>query len=486
MASGERRLDIVIAAQSRTAAAYSAELSRVRAFAGGMRALALSIGGAFAAVGLGAFLRESLKAFGEQEKASAELATSLAFLGERASATQAGVEMMATTLQRSTTVADEATIGLAAYIARVGELSGRPLEEATKAALGLSRALGIDATMAARQYLRALQGTFTTLGRSIPLLQQAKTDAERLAIVNELAAKGLVQLATDAQTSEGRLTQLHNAINDVQETIGEALAPVVIQLANVFLNNADHFKHWGETLKFQVVSAIAVFENFGDVLDNVLAGANLALQSWADVVDNTFANLFGRIEQGFRNIEQLARNLDPGRSLLQAPANFMMKLLTRAASGTLSAGFEAFTPQPLTESGATQSARQAAENARARLERMLQNTIEELLGPGPAPGLPEGIDFHALSGLSNDKAKKIRGLSSLGGRGGGDTVLSRQFLGLSDQFADAQQRELAAIRVAAERTAAIEKQNNEYLKELSAWALRNRTDPDGGGIELPD
>ena len=98
------------------------------------------------------------------------------------------------------------------------------LGAATKQAIGLAEALGLDSAAAAKYTALARQGEFTILQRYVTALREATTQAEKQAIVTDLMNKGWEQAQRNATTTSGALEQLGNAFGDLGETIGDLVS----------------------------------------------------------------------------------------------------------------------------------------------------------------------------------------------------------------------------------------------------------------------
>jgi hypothetical protein len=98
------------------------------------------------------------------------------------------------------------------------------MEEATKGAIGLSKAFGINSRRAILGISNAMQGQFTTLQRYIPELRTAETEAEKMAIVQEKMAAGFEVAKAEADNGYGAMQQLNNAVGDYKETLGQSIA----------------------------------------------------------------------------------------------------------------------------------------------------------------------------------------------------------------------------------------------------------------------
>ncbi len=107
-------------------------------------------------------------------------------------------------------------------------LTSDNIEEATKVAIDLAGALGMDLNTAMRYVAQAGQGNVTMLGRYIPALRDLKTEGMSSGeIIKFLGDKVNGFGEAIGQTTIGKIQQMKNAIGDLKEAFGEFLAPVV-------------------------------------------------------------------------------------------------------------------------------------------------------------------------------------------------------------------------------------------------------------------
>jgi len=176
-----------------------------------------------AATAIVGIAKKTIDAYGVQEKAERKLASALGH-------TNKGLLAQASALQQVSSHGDEAIIAVQALISNMGIAEG-DIGNATKMAIGLSEALGVDLNMAAKAAAGAIQGDTNMLTRYIPLLKTTKDETEKLAIVQEVANKGLIQARDAAETMSGSMEQAGMAVGDAAEALGGLLAPTVTAVA---------------------------------------------------------------------------------------------------------------------------------------------------------------------------------------------------------------------------------------------------------------
>jgi hypothetical protein len=190
-----------------------------------------------------------LNAYSKQQKAENDLNSALIAHGSNATALMPKYKALASAIQDQTGAADENTLSLMTQIKNLGVTDDK-MEEATKGALGLAKALGLDQAAAARYAALALNGEFTTLQRYIPALREANDDGEKMAIVQNLMAQGYEQQQASLNTVSGRFGELKGRVGDFLEKIGEAITnssgmeSVLASLSERVVEIGARFQDW--------------------------------------------------------------------------------------------------------------------------------------------------------------------------------------------------------------------------------------------------
>ncbi len=144
---------------------------------------------------------KGVKSFMESDDAAKSLSASLTSLGYDADELMPKFQAMASELQNLTRVGDDETLSLASTLLNFG-IAPDKIEPAIRGTIGLAKAMRMDLGSAAQYLALAYEGQFTMLARYIPALRTATTDAEKMAIVQGVTARGFEQ----AQASAGTLT----------------------------------------------------------------------------------------------------------------------------------------------------------------------------------------------------------------------------------------------------------------------------------------
>lgn len=249
------------------------------------------------------FIRDSAAAFDVQEEAVRGLTQAIRLNGDTIGPTIAQHEAFASALQNAVNVGDEVTLGLMKQASMLG-VSNDKLQDVTKAAIGMSEVTGQGLEASLQAVTRAMSGNFSQLERYVPAIREASTEQEKLAIIAEMAGKGMDQQAERALTAAGSAQRLSNTWGDFQEVIGEALAPVrllinnglnvlietiqtaVIPALQAITPSIETVNLWMEKLRVAVITSVTTWE--------VLIG-NLP-KIWGIVVDSISLQVLRIIE----------------------------------------------------------------------------------------------------------------------------------------------------------------------------------------------
>jgi hypothetical protein len=190
-----------------------------------------------AAFGAGAVL-----AFQQQEDAERKLSAALQATGKDVDSNMQRFKSFASELQKLTIVGDESSLALLQVATSQG-LNADQAERATKNAIALSAAFGVNQDAAIKMTGALEQGNVSMLKRTIPALKGIKDDAEAAAKAQEILNDAFKIAEAEAQTSRGQIIQLKNAFGDFMEEIGGVIAsgltPFIAKLKSVteFLQN---------------------------------------------------------------------------------------------------------------------------------------------------------------------------------------------------------------------------------------------------------
>ena len=169
---------------------------------------AIGIGGAAIAFkALIGVAKDVVQSYSAQEQAEAGLAAAIRATGGNVADSMDRYNRFATSVQRAANVSDDAVLGLLQQARSFG-IADERMEEATRGAIGLSKAFGIDVNTALKGVALAYEGNFTQLSRYIPALRSAKTDAERMALVQKSMADGFEIAKAQARSLGCRVVEV--------------------------------------------------------------------------------------------------------------------------------------------------------------------------------------------------------------------------------------------------------------------------------------
>lgn len=173
------------------------------------------------------FLAGSVELYARQEKAVKGLTDALGLLGQASSANIKDMEEFAASIQKVTVYGDEQILELMAMGSAMGKLSGQQLKDATKAAIGLSKAYSIELTGAMRLVARAAVGDVSSLTRYGIKLEEGLSKQEKFNQVMRIGAKNFKLAEGEAETFSGQLSQMSAHLGDLREKIAEAMIPAL-------------------------------------------------------------------------------------------------------------------------------------------------------------------------------------------------------------------------------------------------------------------
>ena len=156
---------------------------------------------------------------------------------------------LAAELQKVTKYGDEGTIQLISLASAMGA-SEKNLEKITTGAMGLSTALGIDLSTAARMATSAIESQdYTLLNRYLPSLKSATNEAEKAKIVQEAMAKGFELAKEEAVSGAGALQSYDNTVGDFKEVLGSLVKQVIVPMLPILTTMINGFSNFFSLFK---------------------------------------------------------------------------------------------------------------------------------------------------------------------------------------------------------------------------------------------
>ena len=155
----------------------------------------------------------------------------------------------ASALQQQTAFGDEAIIEAQALIAAFTD-EEETIKAATQATIDLAAAKGMDLVAAADLVSKSLGSSTNALSRYGIEVTGAVGSSERLeTLTTNVGNLFGGQAAAQADTMSGALDQMHNAIGDAAENLGDLLGPTIITIARGFKGAAEAVGGFLERLK---------------------------------------------------------------------------------------------------------------------------------------------------------------------------------------------------------------------------------------------
>lgn len=187
-------------------------------------------------------------------------------------------------LQRLTGVGDNTTQRMAVMAKTMGATNDN-IEEIIKGAIGLEKALGVDANSAVKMLTMAIQeNDYTLLNRYIPALRVAETETEKAAILNDTLAKSYALAEDRMKGVAGTMETMANTYQDGLEQVGKeinktfgigkdsAINGMLQTTFDVTTAMIQYFRNIGENIGIFVLNATEHFTIFGKVTGKIALG----------------------------------------------------------------------------------------------------------------------------------------------------------------------------------------------------------------------
>jgi len=253
---------------------------------------------------LSAFVLDSVKAFAEAESANVRLVAALRQHSLATPEVIAQYTALGATFQRTTIYSDDQIEAMAALLTQIGSVMPSAMQGALKASTDLAAGLGIDLESATRLVAKAAAGHTETLGKygitvSAAALESKGFDAVLEAINRQFGG----QAAAAIETYAGKVAQISNSWNNVQEVVGK------FAVQNAFAE-ATLRKFNTATMDLDQASAGAALSVSGLAKALNLPGASVVLAALEGYVAslNTAADLIDRINKLPKPFDQYAKD----------------------------------------------------------------------------------------------------------------------------------------------------------------------------------
>jgi len=213
------------ASEAQTAEASAGMGAETKAASGTMTA-------AYAAAGLAAveFAKSSVAAAIEQEEATAKLNNAIANSPKVSFEAKAAFDQQATSIMKLTGVGDEQVTTGQALLVQMG-LTADQITQLTPLVVDLATKNGIDLQAAFKAVGKAAEGNTGALARYVGTVEKGKNPTETFA--NVVEKLGAVQGYAAQQANAEPWRKLEAAFNEIQETVGNKIIPVLADAADL-------------------------------------------------------------------------------------------------------------------------------------------------------------------------------------------------------------------------------------------------------------
>lgn len=168
----------------------------------------------------GYMVRDVVKAALTQDRALTKVAAAYKQLGIYSGDLMRDTIKLGNAMQDIVNVEDDIVEENIAVMATIGKLRADQIEPATKAAIGLSKAYGLDLASAFNLVGRAAVGQTQTLARYGIVLKEGATEQEKFNELLKKGAEGFETAKIQAGDATGSYEKLNNAIGDLKESFG--------------------------------------------------------------------------------------------------------------------------------------------------------------------------------------------------------------------------------------------------------------------------
>lgn len=181
------------------------------------------------------FATDYIKAFAEEEAATGRLTAALRDQGTATTDTIANYQAMAEQFQTTTRYSDDAVTAAQTALTQIGRIGPEQMQPAIQAAANLAASLGIGIEEAAKKLGIVIGSDGAKLGTLKKYLGdvelKGKDASEILAIFN---SKFGGAAAADMETTNGKLQNLNNKLDDFKGKVGEVLSTALTPLLDAF------------------------------------------------------------------------------------------------------------------------------------------------------------------------------------------------------------------------------------------------------------
>lgn len=251
-----------------------------------------------------------------------QLKTALESTGQNVETETARINAMASALNDATSISKGHIKEIALAGIHMG-LTGEQTTHYTKAAIGLAKITGGDATESMRMLVKAGEGNGQMLQRQFPQLAGITDKHKLMAAAMKIAQGGMKEQENTGKSLEGQWAKLHQTVSHILGTLGQALLPIISTIVeglqdmiSSVAGTADGFTDWGNITKGVcdwIKKAFAEVKwqwtEIGNSVAIVFVCFEAALSGIWDVIQNTFTNCWEVVKWFFTNWKTIIPDL---------------------------------------------------------------------------------------------------------------------------------------------------------------------------------
>ncbi len=178
------------------------------------------------------------EAYQKQVKAVRLLNESLKIRGDISERFTASMVAEAKAIEVATGVLDNQVLALMQQASMLGVIPDR-IDDATRAAIGLSRVTGRDLSASLEMVTEALKGNFAAFAGIKPEILWMRTNQEKFAAVMAIVSQGMASQAESLTELDGAAARNNAAWTNLSETLGQLIAPLRLLGLQLFTKVAE-------------------------------------------------------------------------------------------------------------------------------------------------------------------------------------------------------------------------------------------------------
>lgn len=201
----------------------------------------------------------------EAEKASALLANSIKAVGNQGKVSAKALEDFASSLQKTTKYDDEVTIGAMTMLEQLTALDEKGLKAIIPSIQDFASAFGMDLQQAATLVGKTISSNTNALGRYGIQVDGSASQTEKLAQIMQGLARFQGTAAAEGKTFAGQLAILKNEAENLAESFGVIMLPILSDLIEKLRGIVDRFAALPDSTKKTILVVAGLAAAIGPV-----------------------------------------------------------------------------------------------------------------------------------------------------------------------------------------------------------------------------